>query len=68
MKVAVFWVIAPCNLVMEASGTSETSVNSYQSTRRSNPENSHLRNACFKPHEFTTWSEGKKKPRNPQSV
>jgi hypothetical protein len=30
-------------LMMEAAGTSETLVNFYQSTRRYNPEDSHLR-------------------------
>jgi hypothetical protein len=54
---AVFWVIAPCSLVevcqcfkgpllialmMEAARTSETFVNFYQTTRRYNPEDSHL--------------------------
>jgi hypothetical protein len=49
MKMAVFWVIAPCNLVevlialmMEAVSISETSANFYQTTRRNNPEDSHL--------------------------
>jgi hypothetical protein len=36
---AVFWVIA---LMMEAARTSETLVNFYQTTRRYNPEDSHL--------------------------
>jgi hypothetical protein len=44
---AVFWVVAPCILVealmMEAARTSETLVNFYQTTRRYNPEDSHLR-------------------------
>jgi hypothetical protein len=40
MKVAVFWVVAPCSLVLAAS---ETMVNFYQTTRRYNPEGSHLR-------------------------
>jgi hypothetical protein len=40
---AVFWVVAIV-LMMEAASTSETSVNSYQSTRRNNPDDSHLRN------------------------
>jgi hypothetical protein len=53
MKMAVFWVVAPCNLVevcrrfrerralmMEASNTTETSVNLYQTTRRNKPEDS----------------------------
>jgi hypothetical protein len=46
MKMAVFWVVAPCSLIvnhqgdlialmMEAGSTSETSVNFYQTTRRS---------------------------------
>jgi hypothetical protein len=48
-KMAVFWVVAPCNLVaefpialmMEAARTSETLVSFYQTTRRYNPEDSH---------------------------
>jgi hypothetical protein len=45
---AAFWVVAPCSLVeviglmMEAARTSETLVNFYQTTRRYNPEDSHL--------------------------
>jgi hypothetical protein len=49
---AVFLVAAPCSLVvevyrrfvlmMEAARTSETSLNFYQTTRRYNPEDSHL--------------------------
>jgi hypothetical protein len=35
----VVWAIA---LMMEAASTSETSVNFYQTTRRYNPEYSHL--------------------------
>jgi hypothetical protein len=47
MKMAIFWVVGPYNLVlialmMEAVSTSETLVNFYQSTRRYNPEDSHL--------------------------
>jgi hypothetical protein len=53
LKMVVFWVVAPCSLVevyrrflvialMETASTSETSVNFYQTTRRYNPENSHL--------------------------
>jgi hypothetical protein len=54
MKIAaVFWVVAPCSLLevlaasiirlmMEAARTSETLVNFYQTTRRYNPEDSHL--------------------------
>jgi hypothetical protein len=55
MKIAVFWIVAPCSLVevyqrfrgaiammMEAASISKTSVNFYQTTRRSNPEDSHL--------------------------
>jgi hypothetical protein len=41
MKMAVFWVVAIA-LMMEAESTSETSVIFYQTTRRNNPENSHL--------------------------
>jgi hypothetical protein len=41
MKMAVFFrAIA---LMMEAARTSETLVNFYQTTRRYNPEDSHLR-------------------------
>jgi hypothetical protein len=54
---AVFRVVVPCSLVevyrrftgpcdrpeMEAARTSETLVNFYQTTRRYNPEDSHLR-------------------------
>jgi hypothetical protein len=55
---AVFWVVAPCSLaedllssssgqcaialMMETASTSETLVNFYQTTRRYNPEDSHL--------------------------
>jgi hypothetical protein len=39
MKMAVFRAIA---LMMEAARTSETLVNFYQTTRRYNPEDSHL--------------------------
>jgi hypothetical protein len=61
-KISVFWVVAPCNLVEvyqrfggscclhhpgDESRTSETLVNFYQTTRRYNPEDSHLRT-----HEF----------------
>jgi hypothetical protein len=37
MKMAVFWVVAPCSH-QEAAGISETSANFYQTTRRNNPE------------------------------
>jgi hypothetical protein len=50
MKMAVFSVVAPCSLggllialMMEAARTSETLVNFYQTTRRYNPEDNHLR-------------------------
>jgi hypothetical protein len=36
---AVFWVVA---LMMEAARSSETLLNFYQTTRRYNPEDSHL--------------------------
>jgi hypothetical protein len=49
---SVFCNVAPCSvvevyrvlivLVIEAASTSETSVNLYQTTRRYNPEDSHL--------------------------
>jgi hypothetical protein len=38
---AVFWVVAIA-LMMGAARTSETLVNFYQTTRRYNPEDSHL--------------------------
>jgi hypothetical protein len=38
-KMAVFWVVALCSL---AERTSETLVNFYQTTKRYNPEDSHL--------------------------
>jgi Trk-type K+ transport system membrane component len=40
---AVFWVAAPIISLMEAARTSETLVNFYQTTRRYNPEDSHIR-------------------------
>jgi hypothetical protein len=46
MKMAVFWVVAPCRvitLMMEAARASETLVNFYQTTWCYNPEDSHLR-------------------------
>jgi hypothetical protein len=45
-KMVVFWVVAPSSLaialMMEAARTSETLVNFYQTTRRYNPEGSHI--------------------------
>jgi hypothetical protein len=41
MKMPVFWVVAIA-LMMEAVSTSEMLVNFYQTTRRKNPEDSHL--------------------------
>jgi hypothetical protein len=48
MTLAVLWNVPPCSLVeialmMEAMGTSETSVNFYQATRRNIPEDSRLK-------------------------
>jgi hypothetical protein len=46
LKMVVFCVVAPCSpgaLMMEAASTSETLVNFYQTTRRYNPEDNHLR-------------------------
>jgi hypothetical protein len=44
MKVNVFWVVAPCSsvvaLMMESVSTSEKSVNFYETTRRTIPEDS----------------------------
>jgi hypothetical protein len=55
LKAHVFWVVEPCNLVevhrhfkarfellMEGASTFETSMNFYQTTRRNQPEDSHL--------------------------
>jgi hypothetical protein len=58
MKMAVFWVVAPRRrdslpkfqgslLMMEAVQTSETLVNSYQSTRHYKPEDNHLQELCL---------------------
>jgi hypothetical protein len=57
---AVFWVVAPCRLVRvyrrfrglyrlhhQGDEASETLVNSYQSTRRYNPKDSHLQRLPF---------------------
>jgi hypothetical protein len=47
---AVFWVLAPPGLIalmMETARTSETLVNFYQTTRRYNPEDSHLQDQRF---------------------
>jgi hypothetical protein len=46
-KMAVFWVVVPPALMIEAARTSETLVNFYQITRRYKPEDSHLRITCF---------------------
>jgi hypothetical protein len=49
---AVFWVVTLFSLVevialmVEEASTSETSVNVYQTTRRDNPEDSHLHTRC----------------------
>jgi hypothetical protein len=48
MKITVFWDVARgllIALMMEAASTSETSANLYQTTRRNNPEDSHLQAA-----------------------
>jgi hypothetical protein len=44
----VFWEVlaAVVALMMEAASTSETPVNVYQTTRRNNPEDSHLHSRC----------------------
>jgi hypothetical protein len=47
MKMAVFWAVAPYSLalialMMEAESNSEISANFDQTTRRNNPEDSHL--------------------------
>jgi hypothetical protein len=48
-KMAVFCVVALCShqLMMEAARTSGTSVNFYQTTRRYNSEDSHLKLVTF---------------------
>jgi hypothetical protein len=40
VNILVFWVVIA--LMMEAASPSDTSVNFYQTTRRYNPEDSHL--------------------------
>jgi hypothetical protein len=45
MKMADFWVVAPCSsdvLMMGVASTTETSVNFYQTTWCNNPEDSRL--------------------------
>jgi hypothetical protein len=44
LKMAIFWDVAMmiALMMMEAASTSETSVNFYQTTRRNNPQDSHL--------------------------
>jgi hypothetical protein len=44
MKMAVIWVVVQCRVIalLEAVQTSETLVNSYQSTWRCDPEDSRL--------------------------
>jgi hypothetical protein len=68
MKMAVLWVVTPCSLVevyrhfralmVEEASTSETLVNFYQTTRRNNPEGSHLctrRRVNLKSHLLYIW-------------
>jgi hypothetical protein len=63
MKMAVFWVVAPCSLLevyqsvrnfpciialmMEVASATERLANFYQSTRRCKPEDSHLYTHCL---------------------
>jgi hypothetical protein len=57
MSNRVTWVVIA--LMMGAASTSETSVNSYQTTRHSNPEDSHLhtrRRENLESHEFNSTS------------
>jgi hypothetical protein len=51
---AVFWVVAIA-LMMEAARTSETLVNFYQTTRRYNPEDRHLRTDRCENLKSYTW-------------
>jgi hypothetical protein len=52
MKMAVFWVVAPCGMVkftdvsevLAASIMKATVINFYQTTRRNNPEERHFHN------------------------
>jgi hypothetical protein len=51
---AVFWGVT---LLMQAAGTFQASVSSYQAKRRNNPEDSHLHTHCrknFKSDKFTS--------------
>jgi hypothetical protein len=70
MKMAVFWIVAPCSLVevyqrfrgpycLHHQGD-ETFVNFYQTTRRYNPQESHLRthrHENLKSYWCYTWSD-----------
>jgi hypothetical protein len=54
INVTRFFVVAPCSLsatalMMEAVSTCETSVNFYETTRLSNPEESHLHASQLEP-------------------
>jgi cellulose synthase/poly-beta-1,6-N-acetylglucosamine synthase-like glycosyltransferase len=56
MKMAVFWVVAPCNLaedyrLFRRTSASETSVNLYRTIRCNSPEDSHAQ---------TSWPENSK--------
>jgi hypothetical protein len=62
LKMAVFWVAAPCSQVegmMEAASTSEMLVNFYQTTWQNNTEDRHLDTCCrenLKSHNIVTPS------------
>jgi hypothetical protein len=72
MKMAVFWVVAPCSLVevyrrfegtcsiialmIQAASTSETSVNFYQTTRLYKPEDSHFHDLMVRLEEYLAYA------------
>jgi hypothetical protein len=91
VKMAVFWVVAPCSLVevyrrfrgacclhyqgdvtsltalmVEAAGTSEMPVKFYQTTRRNDPEDSHL-NICYCFGIFDKNDRGQNRTRSPSN-
>jgi hypothetical protein len=59
-EVLVVPIIRAIALMMEAARTSKTLVNFYQTTRRFNPEDSHLGDSCLRPLTVIVVWEGKR--------